>query len=82
MSEYKIVDKFGNVSLSMYNQDSVVTGNAIATELEDIFSIYNHSVSISKRDNFDIYDVNFNDGTDNSGIVVVAKGLTPEVEVT
>lgn len=77
MSEYKIVDKFGNVSLSMYNQDSVVTGNAIATELEDIFSIYNHSVSISKRDNFDIYDVNFNDGTDNSGIVVVAKGLTP-----
>lgn len=77
MSEYKVVDKFGNVSLSMYNQDSVVTGNAIATELEDIFSIYNHSVSISKRDNFDIYDVNFNDDTNNSGIVVVAKGLTP-----
>ncbi|HEM6278686.1 AAA domain-containing protein [Streptococcus suis] len=77
MSEYKVVDKFGNVSLSTYNQDSVVTGDSIVTELEDVFSIYNHSVSISKRDNFDIYDVDFYDDSNNSGIVVVAKGLTP-----
>lgn len=77
MSEYKVVDQFGNVSLSTYSQDSVVTGDAIITELENIFSIYNHSVSISKRDNFDIYDVNFNDDPNNSGIIVVAKGLTP-----
>lgn len=77
MSEYKVVDKFGNVSLSTYNQDSVVTGDAIVTELENVFSIYNHSVSISKRDNFDIYDVDFNDDSNNSRIVVVAKGLTP-----